>query len=279
MRDVTALEAFEVGREWGAGAPLAPLILSYDRCETDENIERNLRRTMESKYQPINELLSGPHDRELSICGFGPSLRETYTKLSGDVWACNGAHNWLIEQGVIPKYAMFWDAAEVVKEFINPHPDVIYLVASRCHEAVFETLDGFNVYVWHAAGDPGIDDLLCEYRIAEPMHGHGSAAVTTSMMLASNLGYRRMNAFGADASFPDGEDTHARKSVVPEEHLIIYVDGRRFNSTSWLAGQVEDFKQIGALLKAQGCTIEFYGDGLLPHVARINGFTVNTSTT
>tara|TARA_R110000868_G_scaffold3733_2_gene23105 strand:- start:3542 stop:4378 length:837 start_codon:yes stop_codon:yes gene_type:complete len=272
---ITVAEAVEVGREWGAGAPLAPLILSFENCETDENIQRNLRATLESDYKPINSLITGVHDRTVSICGFGPSLKQTYKNLEGDVWACNGAHDWLIERGIVPKYAMFWDANEAIAKFANPHPDVTYLVASRCNRKVFEALEGYNVYVWHCGGDAHMDDLLCEYRKMEPMCGHGSAAVTTSMVLSSNLGYRNMRAFGADGSYEDGGFTHAKESIVPEKQLIVYVGGRRFTTTSWLAGQIEDFKIIGPLLKSQGCNIEFHGDGLLPYVASINNFKVH----
>ena len=271
---ITAAQAVAVGREWGANAPLAPLVLHYENCETDENIERNIRRTLGSQYESIVPLLSGPHDRELSICGFGPSLAKTYGSLRGDVLACNGAHNWLIERGIVPKFALFWDASPVMAKFVKAHPDVTYLVASRCHQSVFDALADCDVRVWHCVGDANMDDLLCEHRKAEPMHGHGSAAVTTAMVLMTALGYRKIFAFGADGSF-DGEYTHAKKSIVHEDEITAYVAGRKFRTTTWLCGQAEDFKIIGPTLKQQGCTIEFYGDGLLPFVAQINGFKVH----
>lgn len=270
-------EAVDQGRKWGAPAPLAPLILQYDVCETHENIKRNLRQTLESEYQPFNSWLSEtPLDRPISVAGFGPSLADTYKQLTGDVWACNGAHDWLIEQGVVPKFGMFWDAAEIVAEFVHPHPDVIYMVASRCHRNVFKALEGHQVYVWHAAGDEYLDDLLCEYRKAEPMLAGGSAAVTRGMMVATTMGYRQIGLFGADSSYT-GDYTHLRKSLVEEHPIDVWVDGRRFITTTWLAGQVQDFKILAPLMREQGCNIELYGDGLLQHVARINGFTVHSN--
>lgn len=271
---ISAVEAIEKARAWGAPAPLAPLNLSYEVCEVPENIERNIRLTLASEYKSYMLLLHPAHDRVLSIAGFGPSLKEYWERLTGDIWACNGAHNWLIERGVIPKYAMFWDAAEVVSSFVTPHPDVTYIVASRCHRSVFEALEGHRVFVFHAAGDKDMEKMLVEHQRYEPMCSHGSAAVTTSMLVASNLGYRNMKIFGADSSYT-GEFTHAKESVVPEQLLEIWMNGRRFQSTSWLAGQVEDFKIIGPALNQQGIEIEFYGDGLLQECARINGYTVN----
>lgn len=271
----SAAEAIEKGREWGAPLPLAPLVLNYEVCEIPQNIERNIRRTLATEYTPFNSLIAMPHDREISIVGFGPSIKETWTRLTGEVWATNGAHNWLIERGVIPRFAMFWDAAEAIGNFVRPHKDVTYLVSSRCHESVFDALDGHRMYVWHAAGDPGIEDMLVEFRKMEPMLGHGSAAVTTSMLVASCMGYRRMQIFGGDSSYPEGHYTHADKSIVEERPLQIWMDGRKFFSTAWLAGQIEDFKIIGPGLLEQGCTVEFHGDGMLQHCARLNGFTVH----
>lgn len=251
-----------------------PLVLNYEVCETPDNIERNIRRTLESSYVPFNSLLGEPNDRTVSVVGFGPSLKNTYKQLDGDVWACNGAHNWLIDQGIIPKYAMFWDASPVVVEFVKPHLDVTYLVASRCHADVFKLLDGYKVVVMQIGGDNCLEDLLEEYRIMEPILGGGSAAVTRAMCIATTMGYRKIKLFGADGSF-EGETTHLKKSVVNEEFLTVWCDGIDYASTSWLAGQVEDFKILAPALREQGCNLEVFGNGLLPHVARINGFAVH----
>lgn len=274
MDEISFSQAVQTAQAWGAPAPLAPLILNYDVCETHENIERNIRQTLESSYTPINDLLSIAHDGELSVVGFGPSIHDVWRQIKGDVWACNGAHDWLIERGVIPKYAMFWDASPLVAKFVNPHPDVTYIVASRCHRDVFEALDGFNVRVWHAAGDRNIEELLCEYRRMEPLIGHGSAAVTTGMMVSLVLGYRNFHLFGCDSSY-SGETTHARKSIVDETPIEVWVDGRMFKSTTWLAGQVEDFKTLAPLLKDAGCKLDFYGFGMLQWVAHIHGYDVH----
>lgn len=270
-------KSFERGKEWGAKAPLFPLILNYEMCETTDNINRNIRRTLESDYQTFNSLLSYPHGREISIVGFGPSLKRTWKQLSGEILACNGAHDWLIERGVIPKFGMFFDATPVLTEFIHPHPDVTYLIASRCHRNVFEALEGYKVHVWHAGGDPDIEELLCEYRRMEPILGGGTAGVTRSMVVVTPMGYGNLKIYGADSSF-DGAFTHVNKSIVPEKHVSVWCGGKEFNSTSWLCGQVEDFKLLAPLMREQGVQFEIYGDGLLPFVAKMNGFTVHNST-
>ena len=128
--------------------------------------------------------------------------------------------------------------------------------------------------MWHAGGDVDLEPLLYEYSRMEPMMGGGTAGVTRAMVVVTTMGYQTLKLFGADSSY-EGEFTHVKKSVVPEKHLTVWCDGREFKSTSWLANQVEDFKTLAPLMKEQGVKFEIYGDGLLPHVARINGYAVH----
>lgn len=262
-----------LGFKEGDDCPIVPLVLNYEVCEVPENVRRNIRATLQTGYKPFNSLLSEPHDRVVSVCGFGPSFKDTYRLIEGDIWACNGAHNWLIDKGIIPKFGMFWDAAEVVSKFVKPHKDVTYLVASRCHRSVFEALEGCNVVVWHAAGDECLEELLNEFNRKEPMLHGGTASVTRSMVVAMTMGYMRINLFGADSSYQD-EHTHVLKSVVEERPLRIRCLGEWFNSTAWLAGQVEDFRLMAPDMVSQGAKLKVYGTGLLPHLAKSMDFEV-----
>jgi hypothetical protein len=257
------------------GIPVVPLVLHYECCEVPENVERNIRNTLSRDYKPFSLLLSDWHEREVSICGFGPSLRDEVQNISGDVLACNGAHNWLIDQGIIPKFGMFWDAAGVVSQFVRPHKDVTYLVASRCHQSVFDALEGFDVYVWHAKGDQCLEDLLVEFNRMEPMLHGGSAAVTRAMEVVTTMGYRKTKLFGADSSYTT--TTHVNDSLVQERHLRVKCYGEWFDTTPWLAGQANDFRTIAPVQKLRGIDLSVYGHGLLPHLAKVMGFEVFTS--
>jgi hypothetical protein len=148
------------------------------------------------------------------------------------------------------------------------------LIGSRCHRDVFKALEGYNVYVWHVGGDEDIEELLCEYRRMEPIMGGGTAGVTRSMVVVTTMGYMNLKLFGADSSY-ENEYTHVKKSVVHEKPMIVWCDGKEFKSTSWLSAQVEDFKLLSPLMKEQGVKFEIHGNGLLPHVAKINGFAVH----
>jgi hypothetical protein len=56
------------------------------------------------------------------------------------VVAIKGAHDWLIDNGVIPDYALAIDPQEHRIAFYKPHKAVQYMIASQCHPAMFDNL-------------------------------------------------------------------------------------------------------------------------------------------
>lgn len=265
-----------MGWQNGETAPIVPLVLSMEVCEIPENVTRNLRETFATQYEPLNAYL-GSQTGIVSVCGSGPSFAFTYKDIEGDVMACNGAHRFLLEKGIVPKYTVFFDAAEVMAEFAVPHPDVTYLIASRCHRKVFDRLKDCKVVVWHIKGDEGTDTLLEEYGRMEPMIHGGTAAVTRSMFLAACLGYTEIHLHGADSSH-HGNETHLRKSLVPEKDIMIFVNHRWFKTSPWMAAQVEDLKILAPQMKELGCKLVVHGFGLLPYVAGIIGLECRATT-
>ncbi len=192
--------------------------------------------------------------------------------MSGDICAINSAIGFLLDHGVVPRWAMLWDAAEIVAQFAVPHPDVTYLVASRCHAAVFERLKGCKVVVWHAGGDHDImevmrrPDVVAKQPREEPLVNGGSAGITRGIFLMVALGYKHIDLHGADSSY-SGNATHVRGSLVPEKDLMISIGNEPpmwFRTTpEWMA-QVEEYKAIFGMMIANGITMEAHGTGMLP---------------
>ena len=205
--------------------------------------------------------------------GSSPSIDWTWRYAKGDIMACNAAHDFLLKNKTIPRYAMLWDPVDVLNDFITPNDHVAYLIASRCHPNIFKRFENNNVYVWHALGDTNIQTILEQHRRMEPMIYGGSTAVTRGMFLAVAMGYLDLHIFGIDSSVDGG--SHIRKSVVREEYMEIFCDGRWFNTTPWLAVQAEDFKRIVPYLVNVGVKMTIYGDGLIPHIAKGFGLTVH----
>lgn len=250
-----------------------PLKLNSEGVATDETFRRNIEATLGRGYTRLNEYLESQKG-SISICGFAPSLKDYWPLVKGDVMACNRAHDWLIERGLVPKWCLLMDPLEIIADMVTPHEGVTYLVASRCHEAVFEKLKDSRVIVWHAAGDKPIMPILEEKGVMEPTVNGGTACVTRGMVLAIAMGYTDVHIFGADSSFPEGSHTHLEKSMVEEKEIEVQVDGRRFRATPWMTLQVEDIRILCPDLTEKGNRFTFYGDGMMQHVANVMGYKV-----
>lgn len=257
-----------------------PLKMEMKLANTTEQIDGNIVRTLRSEYIPFNGYL----DRErgtVSIIGSGPSLKDTWRSIKGDIIACNASVQFLLDRGIVPKYMMCFDADVLVKEFFDrTHPAITYLLASRVHPVAFEALRENKVVVWHAAGDLNIQTLLEQHRKMEPMIGGGSAAVTRTFFLAHALGYRTLHVHGIDSSYTVGH-THFRQSTTEEKRMPIAVgrEKRIFHTTPWMAQQAEDFKAlIPQMQQALGVRFVIHGDGLIPYLARQMGVDNDTET-
>lgn len=233
----------------------------------DDVVQANLVATMERGYVSFNHLMDSVQGGPVSIVGSGPSLKWTYKDLVGDVLACNSAHDFLIEQGIVPKYAMIWDANPVIAKFVTkPHKGVKYLVASRCHPSVFEALQGYDVTVWHALGGGDVEALLNQYGKQEPMVAGGSAGVTRGIFVMGAIGYREMHLFGADCCYEE-DSTHVTGSVIDQKRMRLRICGKFFDLAPWMAMQAGDFKLIVPQLQDRGVKFVVHGTGLIPHIA------------
>lgn len=250
---------------------LQRLEFSTECCASQEEIFANVAATVARGYEGLTDYLNGTH-RTMSIVGAGASLADTYDDLRGHVLAVNSALGFLLDKGVVPQLAMFWDASPLIYEFAVPHPEVIYLVNARCHHYVFERLKGCRVVVWFADGDHNIREWLRERGINEPLIKGGSAGVTRAMFLAFALGYRELHVYGADSSY-SGTRSHVSGSVVPEDELRVWLDrdgaGPSYMTTPWLAVQAMEHSKIVPMFKGLGASIDVHGAGLLPHVHRM----------
>lgn len=227
----------------------------------------NIRATFARGYIRFNELLNSAKGRTISIVGSGPSLSWTYKDIVGDIIACNSAHDFLIEKGIVPKYAMYWDANPIIAEFAKkPHEGVIYLVASRCHPDLFKALEKQRVIVFHALSGENIAQFLVSLNRMEPMIGGGCAGVTRATHIAGAMGYTDMHLFGADSSYSEN-DTHVGVSIINQQKMKLRVCGKEFITAPWMALQVADFKKLGPHLQKGGVKFTVHGRGMFQHAA------------
>ncbi len=249
---------------------LLPLLLEMHGCATKEEMNGNFEATMKRRYTRFNEHL-GKYSGVCSLVGAGPSLRECYEELTGDIMAVNSAIGFLIEKGIAPKFAMLWDAAEIVEQFAVPHSYTTYLVASRCHPKVFERLKNNKVIVWHAAGDHNILEMIKKHDVGEPLVNGGSAGVTRGIFLARALGYETIHIFGGDSSYGPAGDTHINGSLVPEKDLMVSIGNdppKWFRTTPEWCAQIEEYRTIYAMFTHGGIKLEVHGEGMIQEMHR-----------
>lgn len=256
-----------------------PLKLHSGLANSNEDIARNVEYCLSRPYVGLQNLL-GTESGAVSVVGSGPSLKRNWMKLRDsdtDIIACNASFQFLLEKGIVPKYMFCFDADPLIYEFFTKHPDVTYLISSRCPPKTWELLEGCNVVVWHTGGDPDIENLLVKHKKNEPMVSGGTAAVTRAMVLAPTLGYTTVHLWGCDSSFSEG-DTHIRKSTTDEKAAFVLLNKKVFALAPWMAQQVEDFKILGpALRDRHGIKLIVHGEGILPHLAATMGFQTDES--
>lgn len=265
------LPVLGLGRMEGEQLVVAPLVLEMCCTATKAEVNDCILATFKRGYTPLTEYL-GAGTGTVSMCGTGPSLGKTLHELTGDVLAVNGALKYLLGKGIVPRWCMLWDADPCIAEFAVPHPDVTYLLASRCHPSVFERLKDCKTVVWHAGGDHNIEELLIENGVNEPMLQGGTAGITRGLYLAYALGYRDVHIFGADSSYDESGEHHVEgASLVPEHMMDIMVGGRWFKSTAQWADQIEHMRVLYPMFKHSSlqCNITAHDDGMFAYVISI----------
>ena len=226
---------------------------------------------------PWIEPVAKRHGRPLALVGGGPSLAETWGQVrfiklnGGHVWALNGTHDYLIERALIPNAMVMLDSREENVQFVqNPRMDVTYYIAARCHPAVFDALEGYSVVLWHSFID-GAEDLKIICDRPAVLVGGGSTVGLRAMYLAwVVLGYTRLALFGYDSSYR-GDENHAYEQALNAGDTVmpVYANGEKFMATAWMGNQVQGFMEQARQMIPEGCEIKVFGDGLLPHVAKL----------
>lgn len=237
-------------------------------AQAEENLKRELPLFVEMPQ----------HSGEAIIVGGGPSLQDCLPNLrmrrnyGGIIFALNGAHDWLIERGIVPDFHVLLDARPENVRFVqNPNPATTYLVAAQCHPSIFDALKGFQVTTWISCTDlPERDHEFAARFPGKPlmMIGGGATVGLKTLNLAYLWGFRRFQLYGFDSSYR-GEENHAYRQDLNdgESRMEIYAAGKHFTCAPWMAKQAQEFQQQYRQLVGLGCIVKVHGDGLIPHIA------------
>lgn len=215
----------------------------------------------------VPRLAPGLAPGHVSVCGYGPSLAETWGEITGDVLTTSGAHDFLLERGVVPKYHVETDPREHKVDFVrNSHPDVTYFINSQCHPTMFEILldAGRRVVMWHGFTDDDAENQLALVEALEPgarVMAGGTNVGMRAIIVAREIGYTHFELHGLDCCYRKRAQWAGKHSGQRHAVVRISVEGREFLTSELMLQSTDDF--FNAMRMLGPCSYRIHGDGLL----------------
>lgn len=235
------------------------------------NIAANCRRGLMN----IHDLPEWRECMPLALAGGGPSLAEHIDELKryNLVMACGSAHDYVVSQGVEPKWAVCCDPDPAAAAYYkNPLKSCTYLIASSCDQAVFDALEGHRIVLWHSGGSNLSPEVWGEDR--KLIIGGGCTVGTRAFMIGICFGFSTIHFFGFDGcvrderhhayDFADGDASELGDLV---EVRLGSPDGPAYQMAGYMLGQLFDFdKLIGKF--GSRLTLAVHGEGPLNDLVR-----------
>lgn len=197
--------------------------------------------------------------QHLTLVANGPSAAGAELG-NGMTMALNGALN-LFPDDNPPDFWCVSDPQALVADFIKrPSHATTFLVASKCHPAVFERLRGFDVRLWHLTDVdiPGVRSVPC-----------ATSVTLTALILAQRLGFRSIDVWGWDCCFGEDGRHHAGDGEMGVTAGVIDIRvgpeemDARFRTTPTWALEAQEAVGILPLLRWAGVDVTVHGLGLV----------------
>lgn len=258
-------------------------VINYkaDNCEGWERLvgDRPKRLEYASKLKMPHLIRLEPHSGKVAIVGASPSIVDyadkikTFQEEGGFVMPINGAHNWLISNGIIPNiHVIFEIDMDAPEEFLGgpPHKDVYYYVCSHSSQKLFDSLEGHHRVLWHHY-DKSLpyQEVINRLFPDEFMVSGGYMTFFRVLNIALVLGFRKLEFFGCDSSYEGKSHPENYHSYAREPVMIVAAGTKENNrvfktnpSLSFLASEFMRFCDINQC----GLSIKVHGDGMLRHL-------------
>jgi hypothetical protein len=210
----------------------------------DETLFQNMENAVARGYPQVLRQES-PKDGMITLVASGPSVAGQLDVIremakTSLIVAIKDAHDWLIDNGVIPDFALAIDPQEHRISFHKPNTGVEYMIASQCHKAMFDNLEGQKVTIWHPYVMKGQDRPKNSLLI-----GGGTTSGLRAISLFYVLGWRHFALFGFDSCL-DGDKLRVNGSGLKEGDKITEIridqEGETFYCNASMALQAEHFQ-------------------------------------
>lgn len=172
----------------------------------------------------------------LAIVGSAPSVSRYLDEIrdTPNVWAINGAYNFLLDHGIVASGFIGVDPLPGLAQYVGrAHPRTAFYLSGLCDLSVFDALDGFNIGVWFP------EQTGVKFKSGLWMVPGGTTAVTRAPFLARMLGFRDITIYGADCSADEGRycyeyGTYNEDTKAPLNKVMINGEGPFFTELAML---------------------------------------------
>lgn len=247
---------------------LTPLVVKTNCIYKNDVLYENIRNAMGRGLPTIGE--HHAHDGVAVLVGSGPSIKNEIESIkkhkeeNHPIVAIKDAHDWLMDNGIVPDYAIAVDPQENRWNcFLQKNKETRYLIASQCHSAMFEHLYGLKVFLWHLYMEEGQT-----YPPNSLLVTGGTTSGLRAITLFYSMGFRKVELYGYDSCL-SGDDLRINGTNNGDEHVDVIVgeNGRRFITTPPMAAQASEFQNI--FIAMPDIDIVSHGDGLITEILKV----------
>jgi len=244
-----------------------PLKIKTKNSVPDEQIQNQCKYSISHGLPEVG--LCRIHKNTALIISAGITFKDKLNKIrilakkrDHFLFCVKHSHDYLIERKIIPDACILLDPRDHVQDFIeNPHPDVVYMVASQVHPS---TLDGLiekraKIILYHAKVGAGEDKILGENRMQ--ILG-GSTSATRGISVLHALGFRHFVMYGYDSCYFGDVDWTKKNKMGGKKYISVNVLGKDFTSDPELVAQAQDAEQ----LIQTDLDFDAVGEGMIPHI-------------
>lgn len=230
---------------------------------TRDTIVENSRRVA-GRFIPTTDIRA--EQEPIAVCGYGPSLKQTWKALRDfkTIYTTSGAHRFLLDRGIIPTYHVESEPrGHKLAMLGEPHPDVVYLIASCIFPNYIDKLLAANakVLLWHVLFQD--DEAYQKTPSGEWIICGGDVAGPRTIRIARLMGYTDIHCFGIDG---DGKHAGPHTNEPPEDMFNpLVVRGETFYITPTMLHQIDVLFDLLDRNPEIHCT--FHGDGLIGRIA------------
>lgn len=257
----------------GRPAPL-PLFKTTSKFPVAQRREQ-IRSALERRLPDMSRLIASERGAAVIVAA-GPSLDDgawaevaAKVKAGSHLIAIDRAYPTALNHGLVPRYVVAMDAEpDVVEGFRAPHPATCHLLASQCHPAAFDALDGYSVHLFQTP-QKGVDMARLAndggYEKLTVLNGGGTVTLA-AFAAGMALGYRSFDFFGFDCHTSQGVYAPGMAGEGATAGAIeVRVDERVFRTRADYFSFAQQFFLLYEMAREDGlcqrCTI--HGDSLV----------------